>query len=262
MLARIGPFGASLAIHGIAGVALVVLASRPARTETVVQFEVFKPKPKPKPEPPPKEEPKAEEPKPEPKPPPKPKLTTRVKKVEKPRPFDPETKPPPKDEPPPPKDVPPPPPPMGFALDLEATVGMGAGISVRAAEGGGNAYADPDRKDLEPGKGTEAPPPPAPPPPRPTNVLEVTELPRCPQPTVEYPPEARRLGIEGRVQLRLMIGNDGRVTQAKVLKGVGSGLDEAALAAVKKMRCQPGRAGKRAVAVPITYKVTFVLEDW
>jgi len=151
---------------------------------------------------------------------------------------------------------------MGFALDLEATVGTGPGIAVRAVEGGGNSYADPDRKDLTPGKGNEAPPPPAPPPPKATNVLEVTALPKCPQPSVDYPPEARRLGIEGRIQLRLLIGSDGRVKKAKVVKGVGHGLDESALAAVRKMRCKPGRAGKDPVAVPITYKVTFVLEDW
>ena len=130
-----------------------------------------------------------------------------------------------------------------------------------AVDGGGNVYADPDRKDLKPGKGTEPPPPPKPKP-KPTPVLEVTKLPACPRAEAVYPPEARRLGIEGVVEVRCLVGEDGRVGKVKLVRKAGHGLDEAALAAVKRMRCKPGRAGKRAVAVPITYTVTFVLDDW
>ena len=68
--------------------------------------------------------------------------------------------------------------------------------------------------------------------------------------------------LEGVVEVRCLVGADGRVGKVKLVRKAGHGLDEAALTAVKRMRCKPGRAGKRKVAVPITYTVTFVLDDW
>ncbi len=46
----------------------------------------------------------------------------------------------------------------------------------------------------------------------------------------EYPAEARRRGVSGRVKLRVGIDERGIVREVTVLAGVGHGLDEAAVA--------------------------------
>ena len=87
-------------------------------------------------------------------------------------------------------------------------------------------------------------------------------MPDCPQPSMKYPPEARRQGLEGVVRLRLMIDESGKVTKIKLVKKAHPLLDKAAKDLVRAMRCKPGRAGKQKVAVPIPYDVTFLLDDW
>lgn len=100
-----------------------------------------------------------------------------------------------------------------------------------------------------------APPPPPPP------VIEAPQSP--PQPLVmgsdlavscsersppEYPLSSRRRNEQGRVVLRVELGEDGRVDGATVKSSSGSPrLDEAALNAVKKWRCKP--AMRNGVAV-------------
>lgn len=55
--------------------------------------------------------------------------------------------------------------------------------------------------------------------------------------SVPYPTRARRLGIEGITRVQLEIAEDGRVTDARVLRSSGSRiLDRAALEAVRKWR--------------------------
>jgi TonB family protein len=148
---------------------------------------------------------------------------------------------------------------LGYALELSSTAMTGTGISVEARKGGGNAYANPNDKTKPPGKVT-APPPPKP---RPTPVLEITKHPGCPKNLpIKYPADAKRLGEEATVKVRAMIRADGTVGEAKVIGTHKFGFAKAALDAVKKMKCKPGRAGKAKVAVPITYTVAFFLDDW
>jgi protein TonB len=51
--------------------------------------------------------------------------------------------------------------------------------------------------------------------------------------TVTYPQEARDLGIEGDVKLRVAVDATGKVTDVKVLSGLGHGLDREAAEALK-----------------------------
>ncbi|HMY59708.1 MAG TPA: energy transducer TonB, partial [Pseudomonadota bacterium] len=51
---------------------------------------------------------------------------------------------------------------------------------------------------------------------------------------VPYPEEARAKGIEGNVILRVSVTESGKVHDVKVIKGLGYGLDEAAVAAIRK----------------------------
>ena len=55
----------------------------------------------------------------------------------------------------------------------------------------------------------------------------------------DYPAEARRLGIEGTLRVRLVVDAAGKVTQAKLLGKLGHGLDEVALARARKLQFDP-----------------------
>ena len=68
----------------------------------------------------------------------------------------------------------------------------------------------------------------------PTNSVEITFK---PQPV--YTDEARSLKLEGEVLLEVMFGANGTLHVNRVVKGLGHGLDEAAIAAANKMRFKP-----------------------
>ncbi|HSO40285.1 MAG TPA: TonB family protein, partial [Labilithrix sp.] len=70
------------------------------------------------------------------------------------------------------------------------------------------------------------------------------------------PEEARKLGLEGNVGLELVVGEDGRVTEARVTSAAGHGFDEAALEAVRSFVFEPARQGGNAIrsAVQFTYE--------
>ncbi len=57
----------------------------------------------------------------------------------------------------------------------------------------------------------------------------------------DYPPEARQLGIEGVIKVRLVVGVDGNVKRALLLTRLGHGLDELALARAQKIQFDPAR---------------------
>lgn len=52
---------------------------------------------------------------------------------------------------------------------------------------------------------------------------------------LQYPREAHRMGLEGRVFVEFIIEKDGSITEAKVVKGIGAGCDEEALRVVNLM---------------------------
>jgi protein TonB len=75
-----------------------------------------------------------------------------------------------------------------------------------------------------------------------------------------YPPHCRRMGIEGRVRVRVLVGERGRPLEVKVEQGSGNtSLDEAALAAVRRWRFEPARRDGEPVrawaVVPIEFKL-------
>jgi protein TonB len=55
--------------------------------------------------------------------------------------------------------------------------------------------------------------------------------------SIAYPEEAERNGIEGKVRLRVTLDERGRVSGVRVLSGLGHGLDQAAVDALKH-RCK------------------------
>jgi protein TonB len=74
-----------------------------------------------------------------------------------------------------------------------------------------------------------------------------------------YPISARRAGVEGVVELKLVIDTEGRVREAAIIRGPGYGLDEAALEGIKEFVFSPAKVGNEKVAVRILYKYRFRL---
>ena len=75
-----------------------------------------------------------------------------------------------------------------------------------------------------------------------------------------YPEIAKEAGIEGQVVVQAFINDVGVVEQCLILKGMpGTGLDEAAINAIKKTKFKPAKQRDRNVGVWISIPVTFKL---
>ena len=76
-----------------------------------------------------------------------------------------------------------------------------------------------------------------------------------------YPEIAHEAGIEGTVYVQFFIDTKGNVTEAWIQKGLpNTGLDEAALAAVKRSKWKPAQQRDKKVGVWQTVPVVFTLE--
>jgi len=71
------------------------------------------------------------------------------------------------------------------------------------------------------------------------------------QKNLVYPEKARKKGIEGVVVLHVLIGKDGRVLQAKVLKSPNDELNSAAIRAIKKTLWKPALQKKNGKQIPV-----------
>jgi periplasmic protein TonB len=84
-----------------------------------------------------------------------------------------------------------------------------------------------------------------------------------PKPThmvgAQYPDEARKHELEGVVRVKITLNAQGEVIAAEVAKGIGSGLDEAALAAARKWTFQPATKCGKPVETTITIGMRFSL---
>ena len=76
-----------------------------------------------------------------------------------------------------------------------------------------------------------------------------------------YPEIAQEAGIEGVGVVQAFIDEKGRVKETLILKGVpNTGLDEAAMEAIRKTRFRPAKQRERAVGVWISIPVNFRLK--
>jgi len=76
-----------------------------------------------------------------------------------------------------------------------------------------------------------------------------------------YPEIAQEAGIEGVVVVQAFIDERGRVKETLILKGVpNTGLDEAAMEAIRKTKFHPAEQRERPVAVWISIPVNFRLK--
>lgn len=77
---------------------------------------------------------------------------------------------------------------------------------------------------------------------------------------LEYPKQAKRLGIEGRVFVHFIVEKDGSLSEFEVIKGVGAGLDEEAIRVMKLLPdFIPGKQQGKPVRVKMVYPVKFEL---
>ncbi|MBN2340156.1 MAG: energy transducer TonB [Deltaproteobacteria bacterium] len=254
----------SVAIH--VGVAMVLLGL-PKHLKTIwdtVDIEMFSDPPEPEPEPE-----LAPEPEPEPEvevEPDKPKLTPQPK-AEMPEPEpEPEEIP---EEPPPPPEAKEAPPVFDLGDNTFAQNGQGAGWALQRSEG--NTKFAGVQKGTESVRGT------APKrtetttlsKPKPTfSPVPAKDWSRKPEPAdsvdsmPEYPFEAKRDGVEGKVRLQVFIGKDGLVKKVRIISDPGKGLGESSKkhALQKKWRPALDKNGNPVDTI-IVWTYTFILDN-
>ena len=112
----------------------------------------------------------------------------------------------------------------GGGVGTGSGVGLGEGDGSGIGEGsGGGTGGGPYR----PGSGIEPP-----------SLLKEVKP--------DYTEEARRRGVEGDVVMEIVVRSDGSVGDVRVLQGLGHGLDERAMAAVRRWRFSAGQAPRHA----------------
>ena len=81
------------------------------------------------------------------------------------------------------------------------------------------------------------------------------------QKNLAYPEIARKAGVEGRVFVKVLIDRKGNVVDTQVIKSLGNnGCDEAAIAAIKKVKWKPAKQRDKPVKVWVSIPVVFMLK--
>ncbi|MEL6558170.1 MAG: TonB family protein [Bacteroidota bacterium] len=79
---------------------------------------------------------------------------------------------------------------------------------------------------------------------------------------MDYPSQARRMGIEGRVFVQFVVNADGSISDVQSIKGIGAGCDEEAARVIKSMpKWNPGRQRGVPVKVRMIIPVYFKLNN-
>jgi protein TonB len=79
---------------------------------------------------------------------------------------------------------------------------------------------------------------------------------------IHYPDSAIEHNIEGRVIVKFVVNEDGRISDCEIVKRVDKDCDEEALRVVKKMpRWKPGIQNGKAVRVYLTLPIVFKLRN-
>jgi TonB family protein len=114
-------------------------------------------------------------------------------------------------------------------------VGQGEGDGIGEGDGGGTGGGP-----YRPGSGIEPP----------SLFREVKP---------DYSEEARRRSVEGDVVLEIVVRHDGSVGDVRLLRGIGSGLDQRAIDAVRRWQFTPAHRRGAPVDVLVEVSVEFKL---
>jgi TonB family protein len=79
------------------------------------------------------------------------------------------------------------------------------------------------------------------------------------KPMPVYTPEARQLGIEGEVLVKVLFAADGQIRVLNVVRGLGHGLDEAAQRAAQGVRFSPAQRDGHPVDTEAILRIVFQL---
>lgn len=79
-------------------------------------------------------------------------------------------------------------------------------------------------------------------------------------PLAAYTTEARKARIEGTVSMWVAVDGAGKVTDARIMKGLGHGLDEEALKAVKNWKFKPGTKDGKLTTATVKVDMPFKLD--
>jgi TonB family protein len=138
-----------------------------------------------------------------------------------------------------------------------ASAGFGNGI---ATPGQGDGRSSGRGSVQSAGFATQEAGPGAPKQPRPVDVGPVaTPVEVTYKPNPVYTQEARQLKLEGEVLLEVMFGANGQLHVNRVVRGMGHGLDEAAVAAATKIRFKPAMRNGQPVDSTAIVHVVFQL---
>jgi len=129
----------------------------------------------------------------------------------------------------------------------------GSGIGGGVGSGAGTGLGEGQGSGIGPGTGGGTGGGPF----RPGSGIDPPQLLREVRPA--YTDDARRRGIEGDVVLEIVVGRDGRVASLRVKSGLGAGLDQRAIEAVRQWRFSPARRQGQPVEVVVEVSVEFKL---
>ena len=77
----------------------------------------------------------------------------------------------------------------------------------------------------------------------------------------KYSKEAREAKFSGQVVVSIIVGTDGEPHNVHILRGVGMGLDEEAMKAVKQYKFKPAMQNGKPVAVYVNVQVNFQIRS-
>ena len=77
----------------------------------------------------------------------------------------------------------------------------------------------------------------------------------------KYTAQARKAKFSGQVVVSMIVGTDGEPRDVHILRGVGMGLDEEAMKAVKQYKFKPAMQNGKPVAVYVNVQVNFQIRD-
>ncbi len=79
---------------------------------------------------------------------------------------------------------------------------------------------------------------------------------------IKYPTEAKKNNVQGRVIVKFIVNEDGSISDAKAIRGIGAGCDEEAVRVIQAMpNWKPGKQNGKSVKVYYSQPITFRLVD-
>jgi periplasmic protein TonB len=78
---------------------------------------------------------------------------------------------------------------------------------------------------------------------------------------IKYPEEAKKNGVQGKVYVSFVVDEQGKVTNAKIERGVEASLDKESLRVVNELKTwKPGKEKGKAVKVAYTIPIKYALD--